>query len=239
MLHDLWDLRRRASCALAAALLAGLLLQLHVLLIATLFTAGLAMLVPRAGASNAGRKYLRAAALGCGLLSLGLLLVFGCTVVRALRAGDVPGRLASVLLQNPDDARLRFDGLRDVWRLGIDHNDSVDAQLWIKEHSRVDETIFPPGGTARGWQIFSERSYVFTGSLYTYTHLSKDFALRYEGFLKRLPSGENVSWREMVQFGRQEGADWIIVDDRTCRRRQGDPTPQFSAGPYHVFRAAR
>ena len=173
------------------------------------------------------------------MLSLGLLLVFGRAVLQAVRANDVSHRLASVLLQTPDDARLRLEGLGDVRRLGISDDDFVKTQLWIKEHSQADETILPPRGRARGWQVFSERSYVGTGSLIYYTNLSRRLALQYDDFVKRVPSGANVSWREMVQFGRREGADWIVVDERSCRRRDGDPTPRFSAGPYHVFPAAR
>ena len=206
MIHELWRLGRRSSRALAAALLAGLLLQLHFLLIAILFTASLPMLIGREGAGTIKRPSLRTVGWGCGLLSLGLLLVFGRAVVRAVRANDLSHRLVSVLLQTPDDGRLRLEGLGDVRRLGISDDDFVNTQRWIKEHSQAGDTILPPRGTARGWQVFSERSYVGTGSLIYYTNLSRELALRYDGFVKRVPSGANLSWREMVQFGRREGA---------------------------------
>ncbi len=57
MIHELWRLGRRSSRALAAALLAGLLLQLHFLLIAILFTASLPMLIGREGAGTIKRPY--------------------------------------------------------------------------------------------------------------------------------------------------------------------------------------
>ena len=151
MIHELWRLGRRSSRALAAALLAGLLLQLHFLLIAILFTASLPMLIGREGAGTIKRPS-RAVGWGCGLLSLGLLLVFGRAVVRAVRANDPSHRLASVLLQTPDDARLRLGGLGDVRRLGIGDDDFVNTQLWIKEHSQAEETDSAPcaAGPAAG-----------------------------------------------------------------------------------------
>ena len=239
MIHELWRLGRRSSRALAAALLAGLLLQLHFLLIAILFTASLPMLIGREGAGTIKRPSLRTVGWGCGLLSLGLLLVFGRAVVRAVRANDLSHRLVSVLLQTPDDGRLRLEGLGDVRRLGISDDDFVNTQRWIKEHSQAGDTILPRAAPLVAGRCSPSASYVGTGSLIYYTNLSRELALRYDGFVKRVPSGANLSWREMVQFGRREGADWIVVDERGCRRRDGDPAPRFSAGPYHVFQANR
>ena len=123
-------------------------------------------------------------------------------------------------------------------RLGISDDDFVNTQRWIKEHSQAGDTILPRAAPL-GWQVFSGAPMSAPVRLFTTRTFPESFALRYDGFVKRVPSGANLSWREMVQFGRREGTDWIVVDERGCRRRDGDPAPRFSAGPYHVFQANR
>jgi hypothetical protein len=151
-------------------------------------------------------------------------------------------------------------------RRGRDGINQIETQRWIREHSRVDDVIFAPVGTesnagvtsvsrkigngaseksvrpvdkykeGKGWQLFSERACTFHGSLYTYVHLSRSFAMRYKSFVERLPRGPEASWNDMIRFAAGEGADWIVIDERAYPRRKGDPMPVFSAGAYHVVR---
>jgi hypothetical protein len=175
--------------------------------------------------------------------------------------GSLRGRLAAIR----DGTSAEFQGFDDLADLGRrrypDALDQVKVQVWIRDHSRIDDMIFPPVGMhseasvtsfgrvgkwnsgwqkyyeSKGWEIFSERACVFHGALHCNVYLSRSFALRCQSFDERLPHGPDVSWSDMIRFARGEGADWIVIDDRDYPRREGDPEPIFSAGAYHVFRA--
>jgi hypothetical protein len=183
--------------------------------------------------------------------------------------GPLPERLAAFR----NGTSTEFRGLQDLAKLGMcldrDGSDRMEVQRWIREHSDIQDLIFPPvgakskngvplfGGDApghgarkilcpvdryaegMGWQVFSERACAFHGSLRTYVHMSPSFAMRCRSFEEDLPRGPEASWKDVIQFALERGADWIVIDDRAYPRRKGDPQPVFSAGAYHVVTAAR
>jgi hypothetical protein len=117
--------------------------------------------------------------------------------------------------------------------------DKIEVQLWIRQRSQPDETILPIGWKTSGWEIYSKRSCLFNQSFRAYTNYSKDLAKRWAEVEARVEAMQ--SWAEVVAYARQQGADWVVIQDwsrsftPTPRRREGDPVPEFSKGAWHVF----
>ena len=231
MIVSLWKRQTPFAQGVAAFLFLVLLLHLHVVWIAvSLSMAVLLAVFSRKQQVGQEEK---------GVVRTALPVLFAATAVLAMVAiAPFVGRKSDLLGALMSPVKLPCQGLQDLARLGVTRNtDAVEAQLWIRDHSNLNDLIFPANGTAQGWELYSERSCILDGALPMYTFVSRDYAMRYADFIARLPTGPNVSWNKMVQFATNEGADWIVIDDRDCRRKEGDPSPAFTAGPYHVFRA--
>src|SRR5262249_19364264 len=243
---DLWIVPSWHHRLLAGTLFLSLFLRLPIALIGTSFCACVVALVLKDSTFRIRKQHGWAYAGLAFVLCLWLVFAFPApdrSVAAKVQAVGPRGVLVAagtfLSLRSPTEGGMPLSGFQNLGRLGITDQDAVDAQLWIKAHSSSADTIFPPAGIAPGWQIFSERSYVFTASLFTYTYLSSDFALRYRDFMNRLPSGEDVSQSDMLRLAREEGANLVVIDSRQNRDREGDPPPMFSAGPYRVFRIGK
>jgi hypothetical protein len=121
-------------------------------------------------------------------------------------------------------------GFRQLAALGIDDADMVRAQQWIRDHSAIDDLVLPPIRSARGWEIFSERSCPFNSSFHTYTHLSRDLAIRYEALARRM---HDISWQDFEAYAGEIGARWVIIDARGPLKMPA-AVNAIQFGPYEV-----
>jgi hypothetical protein len=129
-------------------------------------------------------------------------------------------------------APVEFRGLHALAALGIKDPAKVEVQLWIRDHSDREALVLPPLHHGRGWNVFSERACVLNNSFDTYTHLSRDSAMRYDGLLRRLASIK--SWSDLESYAREVGVNWIIIDDREPVAPPIAPEAAFRKGGYAV-----
>lgn len=123
-------------------------------------------------------------------------------------------------------------GFGQLSALGIEDHAKMNVQLWLREHSGVDDLVLPPVRAARGWQIFSRRACPFNGSFMTYTHLTRDLALRYEQLVTTVVGIR--TWADLEADARTTDAVWIVRDRRDGLRTTGAPRPAYAEGPYEV-----
>jgi hypothetical protein len=74
--------------------------------------------------------------------------------------------------------------------------------------------------------------------MFSYTHLSPDLAARYTAAVAARRALAGASWRALADAARDEGAAWLVADERRTPRRPGDPEPDFASGPYAALRVA-
>jgi hypothetical protein len=132
----------------------------------------------------------------------------------------------------------QLTGISTLKALGItgDHVAQWETEQWIREHSAIEDVLWPPLKQSRGWQINSQRACLFNWSLLTYTHFSPGLARRYEesvGDARRLLEG---TWEDLVVYAREHGAAWIITDDDYRIEHPDMPPADFARGPYEVRR---
>lgn len=128
-------------------------------------------------------------------------------------------------------------GVRQLAALGVEDEAKKDGQLWLREHSGVDDLILPPLRAARGWQVFSRRACPFNGSFLTYTHLTRELALRYDQLAATVWGIR--TWADLDAYARTTGAAWMVRDRRDGLRMTGAPRPAFEQGPYEVYPVAQ
>ena len=161
---------------------------------------------------------------------------------RSLTAGVVRsnwhGFFASDVLDDRFSPPVLFHGWRDLRSLGMrNFEEKIPIQQWIRDSTPVDAVLSPPPGNTHGWQVVSERACILRPSFFSYTLLSRKLALDFQAFMRRYPRNPNISWAECVRFGRGEGADFVLVDDRIQVHQPEDPQPLHSSGHYHVLAA--
>jgi hypothetical protein len=131
----------------------------------------------------------------------------------------------------------QLTGMASLKALGIagNHVPQWEMEQWIRQHSEVDQVLMPPF-ESRGWEINSERACLFNMSLQTYTHFSPELARRYDGCLGDSHRLLHGTWDDLADYARQQGASWVITDDKYRRGHPDLPPADFAKGPYEARR---